>query len=373
MNRRILFFILFTALIISCNSDRQALRDFDRIKQQVRQQFAPDKSLAVFDFHLQKENGQWVLTGETTVPQARTALLQKLDSLLQQNVHDQSLILPHPDLGDSSWAIVRVSVANLRRDPAHTSELVDQSIMGNVLRLLKRYKSWYLVQTHYGYLGWMTKYSFVRTDQEGVENWQKARRIMVYWPVDRIYSEPSDASVPVVDVVMNCTLKELNRRGKWILVETPDQRRGYILKKHVGPLVEKRDPSQVSSGALLNTAFQLMGIPYLWGGNSAKGSDCSGFTQTAFKHHGIQLPRDARQQALLGEEVVPAEDFSNVMPGDLLFFGQSERITHVGISLGGYKFIHQDREVRINSFNPQDDDFNAYRKKTLKLIKRILK
>ncbi len=373
MKNKVLFLIPLFLLLLNCSSDQQILNDFEKIRQQTQKVYAPDLSLAVFDFQLQKENGQWVLKGETTIPEARTTLLQKLDSLLKSEINDQSLLLPHPDLGDSSWAIVRVSVANLRRDPRHAAELVDQSIMGNVLRLLKQYKSWYLVQTHYGYIGWMTKYSFVRVTKQDVENWQKAKRMMVYWPVDRIYSRPSEKAIPVCDVVLNSTLKVLGSKGRWIQVETPDHRQGYLLKDHLGPLVENQAPDQVSAKDLIQTAYQLMGIPYLWGGNSAKGSDCSGFTQTVFRHHGIQLPRDARQQALIGEEITPDENFANIQPGDLLFFGSGKRITHVGMSLGGYKFIHQDREVRINSFNPEDKDFNPFRKKTLKIIIRILK
>ena len=116
----------------------------------------------------------------------------------------------------------------------------------------------------------------------------------------------------------------------------------------------------------------MLGVPYLWGGKSSKASDCSGFTQTVFRANGIQLPRDARQQAMLGETIDAAEDFSNVKPADLLFFGSGKRITHVGISLGGYDFIHQDSDVHIDSFNPQAENFNAFRKRTLKIIKRIL-
>jgi len=373
MNKTFLFFAFILILLVGCSSDRQILNQFQKISQQVEQKYAPDKSLAVFNFQLKKENGQWVLSGETTITEARTALLNKLDSLIKTKIIDQSVLLPHPDLGDSTWAIVRVSVAHLRREPKHAAEMVDQSIMGNVLRLLKRYKSWYLVQTHYGYLGWMTKYSFVRTNEAGVEQWQSSKRLMVNWPVDRIYSAPSETSVPVCDVVLNCSLKEIAPQGRWVKVETPDQRQGYILKKHIGPWVGRKDATLVKPEEVVQTAYQLMGIPYLWGGNSAKGSDCSGFTQTIFRHNGIQLPRDARQQALIGREIIPKQDFSNVQPGDLLFFGLGQRITHVGMSLGGYKFIHQDREVRINSFNPQDPDFNPFRKKTLKVIKRILK
>jgi len=86
------------------------------------------------------------------------------------------------------------------------------------------------------------------------------------------------------------------------------------------------------------------------------------------------LPRDANMQVNMGDEIKPDEEFSNVKKGDLVFFGRSEdRITHVGISLGGPIFIHSSGNVHINSFNKDDDNFDNYRFKTLRYIKRIVK
>ncbi len=369
------FVILFVLIIFfaGCSDQGKIINDFQSIQRQIREKFAPDKSLAFVNFELTRRNKTWVLKGETTVPQAHSELTKKLDSLLSKNFTDSSVILPHPELGDSIYGIVRVSVANIRREPRHPAELIDQSIMGNELKLLKKKGSWYLIRTNYGYIGWMTKYSFWRTDENGIADWEKSKQVMVYYPVDRIFSRPDPKSIPVCDVVMNSTLKFIAKKGKWILAETPDQRRGYLLAAHAGPVVPVKSPSGVKPEDLVKTAYQLMGIPYFWGGNSSKGSDCSGFTQTVFRANGIQLPRDARQQVLMGKEIIPEDDFSNVKPGDLLFFGLKDRITHVGMSLGGYKFIHQDREVRVNSLNERDENFNGYRKKTLKKIKRILK
>jgi cell wall-associated NlpC family hydrolase len=145
-----------------------------------------------------------------------------------------------------------------------------------------------------------------------------------------------------------------------------------MLNKEIAACPSPASFAEVSRSDIIKTAKRLIGIPYLWGGNSAKGNDCSGFTQTVFKANGLQLPRDARQQALIGGEVIALPDFSNVLPGDLIFFGTGERITHVGISLGGFQFIHQDSDVNIASFNEKDETFNSFRKKTLKKIKRVL-
>jgi cell wall-associated NlpC family hydrolase len=84
------------------------------------------------------------------------------------------------------------------------------------------------------------------------------------------------------------------------------------------------------------------------------------------------LPRDSNMQVKIGDEIKPEEDFSNVRKGDLLFFGpREEKITHVGISLGGPLFIHSSGDVHINSFNKEHENFNMYRFKTLRKVKRI--
>ena len=111
----------------------------------------------------------------------------------------------------------------------------------------------------------------------------------------------------------------------------------------------------------------MTGIPYLWGGNSSKGNDCSGFTQTVFDAAGYQLPRDARQQAKLGIDI----NINDAKPGDLLFFGDGQKVTHVGISLGKMDFIHQGGKVDVHSLDTTSDRYNDYRKQAFMFTKRI--
>jgi cell wall-associated NlpC family hydrolase len=160
----------------------------------------------------------------------------------------------------------------------------------------------------------------------------------------------------------------------WSEVTTPDGRTGYIRSSSIAEIIPEQE--NLSTGedlaqGIIASARWMMGIPYLWGGNSAKANDCSGYTQTVYRANGINLPRDSRQQALLGDLVEPDSAFSNVRPGDLLFFGSKERVTHVGISLGGAEFIHQGGLVAVNSLNPTAPNYSPYRHKSLKYIKRI--
>src|SRR5699024_4878699 len=97
---------------------------------------------------------------------------------------------------------------------------------------------------------------------------------------------------------------------------------------------------------LVATAKTMTGAPYLWGGTSTKGMDCSGFTKTIFFMNGWVIPRDASQQVHAGESIDTSEGFDNLRPGDLLFFGRPatetspQRVVHVGMWIGNNEFIH---------------------------------
>lgn len=367
------FLALFLILILtlSCENNTRTIEIFNKRAEQIQVNYAPDLSLNVFQAKLILENKKWVLQGETTVPAAKEMIIAFVDSLLgKQNYKDEFIELPHPSLGDSTYALVCVSVAQLREEPRHSAQLVDQNIMGKILQLLKNEKGWYLVQTEYGYIGWMRRESFYRTDQEGIRSWKEADKVKATQLFPFIYSKPDEQSGPVTDVVLNATLRLEGKSGEWTKVSTPDGRVGFIKSQFVSQNIEQKIPPEKLRNTIIETARSMMGFPYLWGGNSSKGNDCSGFTQTVFKANGVDILRDANQQAREGEEIIPDDTFSNILPGDLLFFGSGERITHVGISMGGAEFIHQSGDVHTNSLNPQAENYSGYRRKSLKKIKR---
>jgi cell wall-associated NlpC family hydrolase len=110
----------------------------------------------------------------------------------------------------------------------------------------------------------------------------------------------------------------------------------------------------------------MMGIPYLWGGTSTKGVDCSGFTKTIYLMNGLIIPRDASQQVHAGELIDNAKNWDMLEAGDLLFFGSeatstsSRRVVHVGMWIGDNEFIHSSRQVRISSVDPNAENYDQY-------------
>ncbi len=153
----------------------------------------------------------------------------------------------------------------------------------------------------------------------------------------------------------------------------PDGRRGYVKKSSMMDEAAFRSQPKPKPGQLVKLAREFTGHPYLWGGLSTKGFDCSGFTKTIYRLHSIDLPRDANMQVKMGSPVPFDSTFSTVKPGDLLFFGRAlDKITHVGMYIGDYRYMHSDGMVKINSFHPKHAEYSPYRFKSLRAVRRIL-
>jgi cell wall-associated NlpC family hydrolase len=188
-----------------------------------------------------------------------------------------------------------------------------------------------------------------------------------------VFTEKSDKSQVISDLVLGVSVRKISDQGSWKEIELPDGRVGFVRSSKTVAYQKVDNSIEADRNRIIEIAKTMMGIPYLWGGHSTKGFDCSGFTSTIFRMEGIQLPRDASMQVNLGEEVIPDSNYLNVLAGDLIFFGSPNRITHVGICLGGSYFIHASGNVHINSLDEKDELFNSHRKRTFRHIKRLIK
>lgn len=353
-------------IISACSSKQNKISQLEEAAEVIRKTTVPDRRMGVFQFN-KDEHGN-IISFETDHPEAA----KRVDSLLKAHSFTEVSIVSLPDaaLGDSLYAIVRVGVANLRGQPRHGAELVDQVVMGSPLRILKRQGSWIYIQTNYRYLGWMTPESVVITDANGFQAWENKPKVQVQIVSSNVYEKMDLSSLRLSDLSMNAILSLRADRGLWTEVELADGRVGFVPSPDIGipRIINQKAPE---GWQIVRTALKFHGIPYLWGGNSSRGFDCSGYTQTVYAANGYQLPRDANMQVELGIDVPFDSSFTNVIPGDLLFFGENDRITHVGISLGGSQFIHASNFVMMNSLDPSDKDYTASRRNTLKRIKRL--
>src|SRR5690606_22334607 len=206
-----------------------------------------------------------------------------------------------------------------RRDPRHGAELVDQTISGTPLKSLKYQGGWVYIQTPHKYLGWITADARVPMDSKTFAEWQAEPKIQVKSVHSGVYERTDLSSLKLSDLSMNAVLGYVQTSGNWTEVRLPDGRSGFVESSDLG---EPTEPTDVAPEGweIVQTSTKFHGIPYLWGGNSSRGLDCSGYTQTVYAANGYQLPRDANMQVEMGVEVPYDSTFANVVPGDLLFF-----------------------------------------------------
>ncbi|GAB3199379.1 cell wall-associated NlpC family hydrolase [Pontibacter aydingkolensis] len=329
----------------------------------VRKQFAPDKRTVLFDVTA-KENS--VLTGETILPEAKAALLSKLQAA-NLAYTDSITVLPEAELEGNHYAVVRLSVANLRSQPKHPAELATQATMGTPLKVWKKENGWYLVQTPDNYLAWVDAAGIQLMTKNELDTWQKGEKLIYTNPYGFALSNTDKQGATVSDLVYGDVMVLKGKTKDYFEVSLPDERVGYIPSSEAIPYKEWITSRQPTGENLVQTSKRLMGLPYLWGGTSFKGVDCSGFTKTVYFMNGIVLPRDASQQVHVGELVDTDKNWDKLRPGDLLFFGvpakdgKPERIVHVGMWIGGDKeFIHSAGLVRISSMNPNAANYDDY-------------
>lgn len=372
-----LVIVLLPFVLFNCK--KEAPNPLDKkitaLIETTQKKYVADRRTSRFEAELTYVDGQSVLKGITTNPVALTDLKHQLDSL-KISIIDSVQILPTENLKDKI-GVVHNSVANIRTVKGDASEMASQALLGTPVKMLQQIGNWYLVQTPDAYLGWIYGSEFTLFSTQEFDQWLQKPKLIFTDTYGRSYASTTNKAGVVSDLVAGDILILESEEGDFYEVSYPDGRKGHISKSQSKPYMDWLKELKTTNETLVQTSKQLLGVPYLWGGTSIKGVDCSGFTKTVYFLNGIILPRDASQQVIEGLLIDDQKHFSKLQPGDLLFFGRitpegNEKVVHVGMWIGNNEFIHSSGRVKIGSMDTSAANFDEANFNRYLRTKRIL-
>jgi len=235
------------------------------------------------------------------------------------------------------YGVCRLSLVPVRKDPTHRSEQVTQLLFGDNYEVLEKSKDnkWIRIKIYFDqYEGWveLLQHHFISSDYFEYIN-QAELKITTDITSTMLYNK--SPQLILMGSIIPISGSELFKMEEQ-----------FAFNGEAKSLGQKREFE-----FLKNTAQKYLNVPYLWGGKSPFGIDCSGFTQSVFKICGYKLWRDATQQAGQGKAI---KNLAEALPGDLVFFKDSEdKITHVGILLDGDRIIHASGRVHVDHLNEE--------------------
>jgi cell wall-associated NlpC family hydrolase len=350
--------------MIGCSGKAKKSKVESTIKH-VKNHFAPDSRSNRFDVRATLKSDSLFLTGQTTVKQARDALLDSLSDF-NATVVDHISVLPSAKLGDKTYGLVNYSVTNIRTKPSNAAEMATQALLGMPLKVLKKHYGWYLVRTPNNYIAWAKTSNVHRINKTDYNDWKNAPKLIYLKTYGFAYQRPSETSEHITDLVAGDILKVQGSHGNFYKVGYPDGRTGYVSKKEAKSFKSWDKNLHLTHQSLVSVAKTMLGVPYLWGGTSTKGVDCSGFTHTIYYMNGKIIPRDASQQVQAGVLVDSTKNWKNLQVGDLLFFGKpatdstKQKVVHVAMWIGNDEYIQSSGHVRITSMDSTASNFGAY-------------
>ncbi len=252
------------------------------------------------------------------------------------------------------FAICNLSSIPLRIEPNDRSEIVSQVLFGEHFEVVEKDNQWSKIKLHYdNYEGWMDSKQYQIISKENYDTLCKEAIILNSDLVEYI-SAPNNILIPIT---LGASLSFLNHNDINI--------HNYVFEGLKASGIKAKS-------SIVDTAYMYLNAPYLWGGKTPFGIDCSGFTQMVYKLNGYKLLRDASQQATQGEVLSFIEESE---PGDLAFFDNEEgKIIHVGIMLKDNYIIHASGKVRIDRLDHlgiYNSEINRHTHR-LRVIKKII-
>lgn len=306
---------------------------FAGVIESVRRQYVPDFRSGVFDVTVEERDAAIVLRGQSTHPQAVSTLIAELRAQGLAPI-DEVMRLPDAALGTNRHALVRSAIAPVYAEPHLPAPQISQLVLGMRVELLSHVAEWYRLRGEDGYIGWVYEGYLQTGDDNWAFGWERGE---VGESVVSLGAELIDADGRILGRLPWGA--RLSRHSG--AFHMPDGRSGVVANGDVVDVDRLGDWFPHRGESVARTARRWYGAPYLWGGVTLNGVDCSGFTQAVMWMHAIALPRDSDLQERAGTHVTPGSGMAELRPGDLLFFAEKgARVSHVAISLGGPLIIH---------------------------------
>ncbi len=339
----------------------------DMVERIRREQFA-DNRLTLADIQVIERPDTVRLIGTVLDRPAADAFVSALrDTAPSINWHDElTPLVAGPAYG---WALLNRAVLDLRREPSSSAERISQVVFGEAVEVLRRHESWAFVRLPDGYLGWIHAQGWqpgaplALCDAATAHGWATAATHVVTRPLLPYY--PSPAVAPLRQSALlpfGALLHVEQQQGGWSEVRFPDGTAQWLKSSGIVSLARRPKPTVRGLRTAVTWLHGMIGLPYLWGGRSPFGYDCSGLAQALYNLLGVSLRRDADQQAAQGRPVA----FDDIQFGDLIFTDTSvsaadlaahgpRNVTHVMIALDGDDFLHASFRaygLYPGSFNP---------------------
>ena len=248
------------------------------------------------------------------------------------------------------YAFVTNNLVDLRAKPSHESERLSQLLWGEPVEVTAGKSGFAQVRQNDGYTGWIDERFLASMSKSQHRDQLSASYGIVASHTARIFAGAGKAGVSPYLLYYGTRLKTRSAGDGFARFSAPDGRTFYVRRNNIRPITGKTK-ANVAADRLLAEARKFLGVPYLWGGVTSTGFDCSGFVRAVFSVFGVYLPRDTCDQVRAGRKL----DRSDVRTGDLLFFKR-----HVGLAVGCTRIIHASRGgggVRIESLDPGGRDY----------------
>jgi gamma-D-glutamyl-L-lysine dipeptidyl-peptidase len=254
---------------------------------------------------------------------------------------------------------ININVADIRSKPRFKSERITQALYAEPVEVLKKGDDYYYVKLQDGYKGYVKKLFLSKDDGEDGQSF------IIKSPLAPAYSIPDEHSPILTMLPFAAEIKVQSENDHFVAAHSHRYGDIFLKSSDLLPTSERPRLTKENIPSMLKIARSFMGVPYLWGGRSYFGVDCSGYVNVILKYFGLMMPRKTKDQVKFGKKV----PYGEIEVGDLLFF----RI-HVGIALNKTDYIHSSLSqggVHINSLDPESKGYLRFRDLSLRAVRRF--